>query len=165
MKPLPTAYKQLPLSRGLFALVDPDIFEAVSSWKWAAIPQSHTREKWRARGYPPGDSSKRVYLHRVVLGITDPTIEIDHINGDTLDNRRENLRVLDRSSNQANRGPNRNNTTGFKGVTKFRGGFLAQAPHWSAGPFPTAEEAAKAYDAKARELWGEYAYLNFPGVA
>lgn len=90
-----------------------------------------------------------------------PEGELDHINGDSLDNRIANLRLATTSQNQANRRINQNNASGFKGVCKLRARFRAkitregQARHL--GTFDTPEEAHAAYAAAAREHFGEFA--------
>lgn len=91
-----------------------------------------------------------------------PTTMIDHANRDKTDNRIENIRVCSNVQNVANRGRNRNNKTGFKGVFVSKPGkFTAQIMHnYKArhiGYFKTAEEAHAAYLEAARELFGEFA--------
>ena len=91
---------------------------------------------------------------------------VDHINGDKLDDRIENLRAADRYQNQANTSRRVNNKTGYKGVIedKRTGKFMAKLMNknklYSLGSYNTAEEAAMAYDKKAIELQGEFARLN-----
>ena len=91
---------------------------------------------------------------------------VDHINGNGLDNRRSNLRPASRSQNGANRGAPSNNTSGFKGVTRFRLKWMAKIQvHGRTihlGLFATPQEAARAYDTAALEHFGEYARPNFP---
>jgi hypothetical protein len=74
-----------------------------------------------------------------------------------------NLRKADSSTNGANRGKQVNNTSGFKGIRAKANGFTAQLTHMKTqfylGFFDTAREASKAYEKKARELWGEYSFL------
>lgn len=93
---------------------------------------------------------------------------VDHVNGNGLDNRRANLRAATPGQNQANMRRPRTNTSGFKGVSWF-----ARTGKWRAyigfenrqihlGYFATPEEAARTYDAKAVELYGEFARPNFP---
>ena len=87
-----------------------------------------------------------------------PSVQIDHRNRDSLDNRWDNLCAAFRSQNQGL------NQTGYRGVSldKINNRWVARIKSQHVGRFNTAEEAARAYDVKAKELYGEFAYLNFP---
>lgn len=158
--------REIPLTKGKVALVDDDDFERVNAHKWTLRTQkgkSYAHRKLRVNGKQTSQ-----YLHRFILGITGRE-QGDHKNGDGLDNTRGNLRRATQYQNNCNRGPQRNNRTGFKGVffdPRYRRPFKASV--WAdgkcayVGTFDTAEEAARAYDAKAKELHGEFAWLNFP---
>jgi hypothetical protein len=98
-------------------------------------------------------------------------VDIDHKNGDTSDNRIENLRLAHHAVNCANRKISSNNTSGFKGVTKpsvasrshgWRARIIKNGKEYSLGIFKNPIDAAKAYDAAAIEHFGEFARLNFP---
>ena len=108
---------------------------------------------------------KHYYAHRLVWLIvtgTWPQHEIDHINGNGLDNRWKNLRPANHKENMRNRRKQKNNSTGFKGVhwnkaaKKYRAEISNNGKLVHLGLFLTAEEAAAAYEAKARELFGEF---------
>ena len=111
---------------------------------------------------------RRYYEHRIawyMMTGNDPTgLEIDHINGDKSDNRFSNLRMATCQQNKVNCGLSVNNTSGYKGVTKNRKAWIASImkdrQYVYIGSFETPEEAAKAYDAKAVELFGDYALTN-----
>lgn len=106
-------------------------------------------------------------MHRFILDA--PTgLEVDHIDKDGLNNQRDNLRIASRIQNSWNNGPNSKNKSGFKGVS-----FRKETKKWVAhiivngkqiylGGFDNKVDAAKAHDKAARELEGEFAYLNFP---
>lgn len=89
-------------------------------------------------------------------------MEVDHINGNRLDNRRENLRICTHAKNMVNRGVYKNNTSKFKGVSKHKGEnkWRAIVAGKQIGQFDTDIEAARAYNAKMIELHGEFAKLN-----
>lgn len=105
----------------------------------------------------------KLYMHRLIMGMRKG--EYDHINRNALDNRKENLRICTRKQNVANR--NVANKFGFRGVTRYKGtrDFIARivdnGTRVTIGKFKTKEEAARAFDKKAKELHGEFACLNF----
>ena len=159
----------IPLSRGLFAIVDDVDVALVGQYKWCAIQSTGGRRCFYAV-CPMTKSRPKLIMHRLIAG-TPPGLDTDHVNGDGLDNRRANLRHATRSQNSANSW-NQRNKTGFRGVSaSFKASkwpWLATITvrgqyHWI-GYFETAEAAARAYDAKAIELQGEFARLNFPQV-
>ena len=155
--------KWIYLGQQRFTLVDQGDFEELQRFNW------HYHSDGRGSGCVarnrlladrPG--GKWVYLHRDLLG--EPASEIDHKNGDTLDNRRQNLRIASRIQNTRNR----RRIGQFKGVV-----FRARSNRYEAkigvegrriwlGQFPSAQEAARAYDDAARQYFGDFACLNFP---
>lgn len=139
----------------------------------ADIPLLKPLGKWTAlksqdghRFYVYGRIGKRtIKLHRLLLGILDRRIGVDHKDGDGLNNRRSNLRIADAVQNGANRRKNITSSSNYKGVEKSRLRWRARIFHHkkvvNVGHFKTEIEAAKAYDRKARELFGEFARTNF----
>ncbi len=107
-------------------------------------------------------------MHRLILELpsyADMRVDVDHVNGDGLDNRRANLRITTRAQNLANSGGREGSST-YKGVS-----FESQTSRWKAqitvdgrnrslGRYDTEEEAATAYNLAAVEAWGEHARLN-----
>lgn len=114
------------------------------------------------------DGNRRaVYGHRLAILFTTgswPTGVVDHANGDKSDNRIENLRQCEQSDNCANQNMKRNNTTGFKGVTKLKDGvyaaYYSKNGYKHIGRFDCPVAAAKAYDIAAVRVYGEFAKTN-----
>lgn len=111
--------------------------------------------------------NKSVALHRVVLGLVDApkTTYVDHINGDRLDNTRENLRICNNAQNQWNTPKKANSKQKYKGVRKTKSGkyearIRYKGERFRLGVYPTIEEAVRVYNDKALELHGEFAYIN-----
>lgn len=154
--------KLIPLTQGKFAIVDALDFDQLSQWKWYA--RKHHR-CWYAERYTGGGRKfkARMSMHEAVIGIKGA----DHINGDGLDNRRSNLRPSTTSQNLCNRGKNKNNQSGFKGVwfrkdtKKWAADITIHRKHIHLGSFLTAEKAALAYDSAALKYHGEFARTNF----
>ncbi len=113
-----------------------------------------------------GGKKRAVEMHRYLMG--EPKGVVDHKNGDTLNNKRSNLRITDCSGNASNAKKGKNNTTGYKGVVfidkkrKYRAQICVNYKNISGGFFNTAIEAARRYDELAIKFQGEYARLNFP---
>jgi len=155
-------------------LYDADDEEIIAAHKWYVSDCKPYGKIYINTVMPHPDDSKRkktTKLHRLIIN-APKGMHADHINGNTLDNRKENLRLCTCAQNQWNRGPNKNNKSGFKGVST-RARFAGKSKPWKAaimvnrktiqiGFYATPEEAARAYDIKAKELHGEFAYLNFP---
>lgn len=151
---------EVPLSQGRVALIDDADAELVLGHRW--YMQSHHGNRYAMRRVRNGGQRAVQPLHRLLTGWP----LVDHINGNGLDNRRANLREATHAENMRNRRMSRNNTSGFKGVvlegSRWRARIRFDRQRVSLGAFATAEEAANAYDAAARELHGEFAALNFP---
>jgi hypothetical protein len=93
--------KKIPLTQGYFAIVDDSDFDMLNRVKWHANKGHNTFYAQRSVLQENG-KWKNVQMHRVILGVHDPKIQVDHINGDGLDNRRCNLRSCTRSENMQN---------------------------------------------------------------
>jgi hypothetical protein len=123
---------------------------------------------WSRTDYYNG-KKKSIRLHRTVLErlVGRPlnrNEHTDHINGDTLDNRRENLRIASASENGSNRGKQKNNTSGYKGVriknNKYAAYIVVKKKQFHLGTFENETDAAKAYNIAAAKYFGSFAKLN-----
>lgn len=160
--------KEIPLTRGKVAFIDDDDFFLVSLHRWAAA-ECWTGRNWYAiRGIKRNGRCISIKMHRFIMQVSDPKIHVDHINHDGLDNRKENLRLVNPSMNLQNSRKFRNGSSRFKGVS-----FAPKVLHkpWRAyvnkngkrknlGYFTTEIEAAVAYNEAAKTLFGEFAFLN-----
>lgn len=155
--------KTILLTRNHSAIVDASDYEWLNRWKWYAHVNARTGRisAQRAETIPPlermnGRYQRTVHMHRLIMQCPE-NMEVDHINGNALDNRRENLRLASSSQNKRNR--RSFNKHGLKGIAKAPDG------RWRAvislGTFDTKEEAARAYDKAARLIFGQYARANY----
>jgi len=151
--------RRIPLGHGLFATVDAADYKKISKHKWCASHKSG-----RVYAVRRTKEGRMVYMHREITGAPKGTV-VDHIDHNTLSNRRCNLRVLTPEQNYANVGPH-GGASGYVGVhrcgKKWEAGITASGVYHYLGRFDDPAEAAKARDRKAYELHGELAYLNFP---
>jgi hypothetical protein len=159
--------KQIPLSQGKFALVDDEDFEELNKHKWYAKKSRGVFYASRTSKIKDNDESKTIHMHRVILGFTDLKIKCDHIDHNGLNNQKTNLRASTHVQNCNNRRSRKNSSSEYKGVSwsKFSNKWHSQIQTLGKkihiGYFFDEIEAAKAYDEKAKELFGEFAYLNF----
>lgn len=144
---------EIILTRGQIAIVDEEDYNFLINWKWRAVWDGY-------RFYARNAYSEA--MHRIILEITDSKIHVDHIDGDSLNNRKRNLRLATSSQNQANRTKTRANTSGVKGASwnikrnawQAQIGFRGKNIH--VGYFDDLEDASCAYKMKEIELYGEY---------
>jgi len=155
--------KLIPLTQGKFAIVDADDYDWLNKYKWCAAKIKHTYYATRKKKH------KMLSMHRLILD-APPNLLVDHINHNGLDNRRKKLRLCSNFQNLLNRGPNHNSSSKYKGVywekakKKFRARITLNRKSYHLGFFDDEIEAAIAYDIKAMEFFGEFAYLNFPNL-
>lgn len=143
-------------SKGNRFMVDAEDIDRIKVCTWF---------KDESRGYIKGTiKRKHIYLHRFILGLPDGIV--DHINRDKTDNRKCNLRVCTISESNMNRGVQKSNKTGYKGVAhcksrkksaNYRAQINVNGERIRLGWFRTADEAKIAYDEAARKFFGEYA--------
>jgi hypothetical protein len=155
--------KKIPLSKEQFTLVDDD-FEWLSKFNWREAKRRHTT--YVVSGSNTTD--KEYFMHRLIAEkyhfLSDQKPIPDHINGNGLDNRKENLRAASTSNNSCNRKVQKNCKSGYKGVSIHQGLWRSEITIGNKrirkSGFKTKEEAAKFYNENAIKLHGEYARLN-----
>lgn len=159
--------KQIPLTQGKFAIVDDGDYEWLNKYKWYAVKNRNTYYAVRKPSRKQGKRT-RIYMHRQILD-APKELQVDHANHNGLDNRRQNIRTCTHKQQQHNRLPVKNSSSKYKGVQWYESGKKWKAKigynnqYICLGYFVNEVDAAKAYDEKARELFGEFAYTNFKG--
>jgi hypothetical protein len=164
--------QKIPLAQGKFAIVDDEDYPKLGRFTWRKNNYGYVVREVHI-GYVLKEGRKKrvrkmVLLHRSIIGMLSKKLVVDHINGDPLDNRRENMRVCTRSQNIRNAKIKKTNKSGYKGVSWFKRKrkwvayihYMYKSYHL--GYFNDLEDAAKAYDKAALQYFGEYARLNFP---
>jgi hypothetical protein len=158
--------KIIKLNKGYESIIDDELHEELSTVKWFYNKPNRVL------------SNKFGFMHRYIMkdeikiysnetGIPINKIQIDHINRNSLDNRKCNLRICNNQFNNFNKEKYITNNTGFKGVMKFKGKYVAQISYFGKnkriGTYDKVEEAAIAYDVFALTYNPEFAFTNFTG--
>jgi hypothetical protein len=164
--------RQIPLTQGQYAIVDADLYNHLMRWAWHAMWDIRTQTYYARRIFFVDRRRILVAIEHVVLGYLPEKKDekiIDHRNGNTLDDRRSNLRLASTTENGYNRKLlQRNNSSGYRGVCrdnqkgKWKSCIRVNTKLISLGNFDDPIEAAKARDAAALLYHGEFARLNFP---
>lgn len=153
----------IPLTQDKFAIVDAEDYELLSRYNWYAAKDK--RSYYAVRNVKR--SRIQIRMHRIILN-APPGLLVDHINHNGLDNRKANLRLCTPFQNSFNQRPRRGTSSEYKGVhfykrlKKFMASITLNQKRYHLGYFKSEIDAAKAYDRKAMELFGRFAYLNFP---
>lgn len=158
--------KSIPLTKGQFAIVDNEDYEALVKFKWRAYYDGWNWYAMRACRCPIVRQQHTIQMHRVVINAQQGQ-EVDHLNGNGLHNYKGNLRFCNRSQNNANRKKRCTCSSKYKGVywNKIIGKWCVRIKHnqksiWL-GYYDNEIEVAQRYDYKAKELVGEFACTNF----
>lgn len=149
--------KEIRLPRGKVALVDDEDYELLGQRRWCCGKEGYAQRK---------DNNTIIRMHRIIMNTPDGMLT-DHINQNKLDNQKNNLRICTYAENLMNSSKRKHTTSIYKGVS-----YNKQRKKWEAyikfnkkqihlGNFNYEKEAAKKYDEKAKELFGEFARLNF----
>lgn len=146
-------------------IVDDIDYDYLTRWDWGNNGSGVTRST------TINGKDITIYMHRIIaarMGLNIEGLNIDHKDRNPYNNQRLNIRTSTRSENSINRNSNKNNTSNYKGVTwnkrleKWHAKIMKDGKHYHLGYFDNSEEAARAYDLKALELFGQFALTNFP---
>lgn len=155
MKFIETGRTRSDVKRKVLVMVDDEDYELLNQFNW----QCGNDKMIRRHG-------ERTLMHRLIMKAPDH-LEVDHIDGNRLNNQRSNLRLCTSSQNKCNRGPRSDNKSGYKGVSWHKQNqkwtVRVKTPHGkylSCGCYHDIREAAMAYNKVAKRLHGEFAYLN-----
>lgn len=161
---LDSLYRLIPLTQGQFAIVDPEDYDRLTKRKWRASWSNYTNSFYAISN----DKGSTIKMHREVLCAPKQCL-VDHKrSGQTLDNRKSNLRLANRFQNCHNRRMLKSNTSGFRGVTrntktnKWRAKININGKMIHLGYYEISLNAAQTYDKAAFDHYGEFAALNFP---
>lgn len=171
--------KQISLTRGLIALVDNKDYSFLSKWKWSAVKSKKGTTHYAHRNSKISDNTaqkkrKSILMHRVLMAVNDPKIQVDHKDHNGLNNQRKNIRVCTNTQNQYNRrgkgvskylGVNASSSgkkviDGVITYTKWKANILVNGKDNYLGHFNSEKEAAKAYNEAAQKYHGDFANLN-----
>lgn len=165
--------KRIPLTQGKFAIVDDEDYKRLLKHKWYANKIGNTFYAGRniiigniRSSRNPKRKTGAILTHHQIMQVL-PNILIDHRNGNGLDNQKCNLRISTRTQNSQNQRKISKGTSKYKGVSwskqkrKWRARIVYNSQEISLGLFNDEIEAARIYDAKAKELFGEFAKTNF----
>jgi hypothetical protein len=150
--------KEINLTRGQVTLVDDEDYEFLNQWKWFVLKLKDTSYALRHLN----KDNRFIYMHRLIMNTPDE-LEVDHIDHNGLNNQKYNLRNCTHQQNLMN-----HKITGkskYIGVS-YNGKYIhakirANGKQIHLGNFKTEIEAALVYDQRAKEIFGEYANLNF----
>jgi hypothetical protein len=161
--------REVKLLHGEIALIDDEDYERVSQYRWYAHNKKTDHTLYARSSMKIDGVFKTALMHRFIMNLQDGE-RVDHRNRNGLDNQKSNLRRCTNQQNSHNSKFHKteHNTSRYKGIC-----FLRNRNAWSArivvnyksiyiGYYKDETDAARAYDAKARELFGEFAFLNFP---
>ena len=147
------------------ALVDDSDFKMLSRYSWCILQQKHT--SYAVAGIKRNDKWTMIRMHRLLMN--EPKgLQVDHIDGNGLNNQRSNIRLCTNTQNLYNKKVHKNCKSGFKGVRwhdeakKWQTRVTIDGKQKSIGYFFCLVKAAKVYDNAAREYYGKFARLNFP---
>lgn len=156
--------KLILLTQSQHAIVDDEDYDFLMQWKWYYNGRYAARQETIQRGSRQTYKQRLVHMHRAILNAPSDQ-HVDHQDGNRLNNTRSNLRLCSPSENLANQSKRTHSASSqYKGVSwnKQTGKWNARIRYTHLGSFASEADAAHAYDAAARKLFGEFARPNFP---
>lgn len=155
--------KPIALTKGKFAIVSDEDYDRVMQFRWSFWSNKCTRTGYAVRGI----DNKSMPLHRFIME-PPPGMCVDHINGNGLDCRRENLRICTYKDNLKNKQKHVDSNAPYKGIRKsgqkWNATIMADGQRYDLGSFDTPEDAARAYNEAAIKYHGDFSWLNeIPG--
>jgi hypothetical protein len=160
--------KKIKLTQGKVALVDDEDYDWLNQWKWFAKRDEH---RFYVETHDKNDHSKHLRMHRVITNCPSNMV-VDHIDGNGLNNQKDNLRICTNRQNCKNRRINKNNKSGYCGVDLDKNLYdKGYKNYWRVrirvkdresyiGHFNTKKKAALAYNEAAKKYFGDFARLN-----
>lgn len=156
--------RTIPLTKGYVTLVDDEDYEWLNQWKWCAnVTGPYGAYAYRTQSNGSNRTASSIYMHRLILEILEQSgVQGDHRNGNTLDNRRSNLRPATRSQNNMNQGMRSDNTTGTRGVDYvkrdrcYRARVFRDGKEVVIGYAKTLKEARALRESAEKEFYGEF---------
>jgi hypothetical protein len=162
--------KSLETNKGICFIVDDEDYDLIHDLYWCGIKTKHAHGSDRfyikTLYKETNHARKHLSLARLLIGVFDKNIKVDHINGDTLDNRKSNLRKSTNFQNAQNRRKtSRHCNSKYKGVVKREGGKWQASIKFNRqykflGTFLKEEDAARAYNSAALKYHGEFSCIN-----
>lgn len=155
----------LYLSNGMTVFIDDEDYGTLSKYTWSIVGDGYAHSRLGTTDSPITMHSFILLLHGIVIN----NLDVDHEDGNRLNNQKYNLRIATRSQNLANSNKHKDNTSGYKGVTfdnstnKWKATICCNYRIKVCGRFDSAIDAAVAYDKAAVLAFGKFAKLNFPG--
>jgi hypothetical protein len=159
-------YRRIYLGEGKWTIVDRCDYYTYGKYRWILWGDSYNFYAVRQKKTGP-KSTQKVYMHREIMNFPKGKL-VDHRNGDTLHNRRSNLRLATHTQNMQNRRKRKNTASKYVGMWRDKrngqwvGRITVNKKQIYLGRFDSETAAAKAYDRAAKKYFGEFARLNFP---
>lgn len=155
--------KEVHLTKGYVATVDDEDYELVKRHTWRVQVRKSGNAYAITHIRRPDGKQTTLSMHRLIVGVTDAKVQVDHINGDALDNRRVNMRTCTNAQNQRNKGTTSGNVSGVKGVSwhkrdnRWQANICVNLKSIHLGYFDIKSDAVAAYQIAAIKHHGEFA--------